>query len=324
MHREWFLRDILDDNWVRVPTTTETAPPTRTATVLMGPFTVRSVSRQNSLNITATSKASAGTPGDAAAGGDVGTTVLSNSTMTATRIESCSRSTASCIHHFRQESPRNQDSNSIYAIPIVPNNLRRPQHQYHPLHESCLASSTSNTDDVFCRQQVPARRTIRVVKYRRGPEASGLVAAFAWDAPGQVADRISDEMKDRIASASSDHGATATKKSRSAMRLEEGEKDGVGRAPQHGKECSSNNGRSNCCCCCGCCRRCCWLVESLLKCYAEVLEARPLVSKCTTSGVIGALGDIGAQGIHWALGGHPIWYTTQVSCCGVVLRLALV
>lgn len=57
----------------------------------------------------------------------------------------------------------------------------------------------------------------------------------------------------------------------------------------------------------------CWPFNLLLKSYAAALETRPLISKCITSAVIGGLGDVSAQGIHHACGGHPVWYNKEVS-----------
>lgn len=51
----------------------------------------------------------------------------------------------------------------------------------------------------------------------------------------------------------------------------------------------------------------------LLDWYAKALEARPLLSKCVTSAVVGALGDLCAQGVFSARGGDGMWHDTQVS-----------
>ena len=51
----------------------------------------------------------------------------------------------------------------------------------------------------------------------------------------------------------------------------------------------------------------------LLDRYAKNLEARPLQSKCVTSAVVGAFGDLLTQGMFWARGGGGVWHDTQVS-----------
>lgn len=58
--------------------------------------------------------------------------------------------------------------------------------------------------------------------------------------------------------------------------------------------------------------------RGLLDLYADALESGALVTKCITSAVIGMLGDIGAQGIRQACGGHRIWYNNQASTTPVV------
>ena len=71
----------------------------------------------------------------------------------------------------------------------------------------------------------------------------------------------------------------------------------------------------------------CWSLEGFLDRYAKALEARPLLSKCVTSAVVGALGDLCAQGMSSARGGNGMWHDTQVSrstvvsvyCCTVQL-----
>lgn len=72
-------------------------------------------------------------------------------------------------------------------------------------------------------------------------------------------------------------------------------------------------------------RRTCWSLEGSLDRYAKALEARPLLSKCVTSAVVGALGDLCAQGMFSARGGDRVWHDMQVSrstavsvhCCTV-------
>lgn len=53
-------------------------------------------------------------------------------------------------------------------------------------------------------------------------------------------------------------------------------------------------------------------VGELLEIYAEALQTKPLRTKCVTSAVLGALGDVLAQGMLWAQGGDALWGNTNV------------
>lgn len=57
-----------------------------------------------------------------------------------------------------------------------------------------------------------------------------------------------------------------------------------------------------------CCRR----VGELLVVYAEALEVNPLTTKCVTSAVLAAVGDVVAQVVLWARGGDALWCNSNV------------
>ena len=61
-------------------------------------------------------------------------------------------------------------------------------------------------------------------------------------------------------------------------------------------------------------RWCRW-AGRLLEGYSEALETRPLTFKCITSALVGALGDVAAQAVFWAIqgGGNAVWHDTKVS-----------
>lgn len=53
-------------------------------------------------------------------------------------------------------------------------------------------------------------------------------------------------------------------------------------------------------------------MEELLAVYAEALETNPLRTKCVTSAVLAAVGDVVAQLMLWARGGDALWRNTNV------------
>ncbi|CAM9822954.1 unnamed protein product, partial [Ectocarpus sp. 13 AM-2016] len=63
----------------------------------------------------------------------------------------------------------------------------------------------------------------------------------------------------------------------------------------------------------GRCCPCLWF-ENLLGRYADELERRPLIWKCVTSALVGALGDVISQGVYWAIRGgraNAVWHDTN-------------
>ncbi|CAN0460853.1 unnamed protein product, partial [Scytosiphon promiscuus] len=51
----------------------------------------------------------------------------------------------------------------------------------------------------------------------------------------------------------------------------------------------------------------------LLELYADALEKKPLLVKCISSGVLGALGNLISQCLFWTLSGDAVWHDKEVS-----------
>lgn len=51
----------------------------------------------------------------------------------------------------------------------------------------------------------------------------------------------------------------------------------------------------------------------LLGWYADALEKKPLLVKCISSGLVGALGDMISQCVFWGQGGGAVWHDKEVS-----------